>query len=269
MRRGRSGWVNGRLSWGRLDSPYLYGDYHASHVRLLRELYALHQAHNPAPGYYYPREDKSIDLAVLSGPRLWSWLDEATEAGLALVHARKRLGTVEGYGQATLCLDVTAGGEGPGALVIVPVLHPAGVAEPDRDAMPVCFLGAEGHGVVHVSRTQAGREPNPAEWQFRLARLTHPVPAPLQRMVLADQRLQVPAGQQDKFNTEFYPRLRHLAQVVSSDGSFTPPTISAPTLVLRAAYGDDHTARTASGRPATSWCTASSPKTPSRRRCSS
>ena len=238
VRAGRSGWVNGGLSWGRLDSPYYYGDYQASHVQLLRELYVLHRAHNPAPSYY-PREDKSIDLAALSGRRLWSWLDEAAEAGLQLVHARKRLGTVERYGHATLCLDVTAG-DSPGALVIVPILRLAEVEEPDGDAMPVLFFGAEGHGVVYVSRTQTAHEPNPAEWQFRLARLTHPAPFPLQRMVLGDQLLSVPAGQQARFSTEFYPRLRHLAQVVSSDGSFTPPTISAPTLVLRAAYGEDH-----------------------------
>jgi superfamily II DNA or RNA helicase len=238
VRPGRSGWVNGGLSWAKLDSPYHYGDYHASHVQLLRELYALYHAHNSTPSYY-SREDKSIDLAALSGRRLWSWLDEAAEAGLALVHARKRLGALTRYGHATLCLDVTAG-DSPGSLVIAPVLCLAEVDAPDGDAMPVLFLGADGHGVVHVSRAQMQREPNPAEWQFQLARLTHSASAPLQRMALADQRLPVPAGQQARFSTEFYPRLRHFAQMVSSDGSFTPPTISAPTLVLCAAYGEDH-----------------------------
>jgi len=59
-------------------------------------------------------------------------------------------------------------------------------------------------------------------------------------MVLEDQRLPVPAGQQARFRDEFYPRLRRLAAVTSSDGSFTPPAISGPTLVLRATYGDRH-----------------------------
>ncbi|MGH3568612.1 MAG: hypothetical protein ACRDRH_21810 [Pseudonocardia sp.] len=34
--------------------------------------------------------------------------------------------------------------------------------------------------------------------------------------------------------------MRSRAAVVSSDGSFTPPTISEPTLVLRASYGAGH-----------------------------
>jgi SWIM zinc finger len=75
VRPGRSGWVNGGLSWSRVDSPYYFGDYHASHVQLLRELYALHRSHSTTPNYY-ARDDKSIDLAVVSGRRLWSWLDE-------------------------------------------------------------------------------------------------------------------------------------------------------------------------------------------------
>ena len=238
VRPGRSGWVNGGLSWSRIDSPYYFGDYRASHVQLLRELYALHRSHSPTPNYYV-RDDRSIDLAVLSGRRLWSWLDEAAEAELQLLHAHQRLGTVQGYGNGTLCLDVTAG-DSPGTLVIAPVLRLAGLDEPDGDAMPVLFIGADGDGVVHVSRTRTQRESNPAEWQFRLARLADPAPAPLQRMALEDHRLPVPAGQQARFGAEFYPRLRRLAQVVSSDGSFTPPTISEPTLVLQAAYGDDH-----------------------------
>jgi superfamily II DNA or RNA helicase len=239
VRPGRSGWVSGGLSWGRLDSPYYFGDYRASHVRLLRELYALHRSHTGAPSYYTAREDKSIDLAVVSGPRLWSWLDEAAEVGLVLVHARKRFGVVQRCDHASLGLDVTAG-DSPGSLVIAPVLRLEGVEGPGGDALPVLFIGADGLGVVHVSRTVTRSQPNPAEWQFQLARLSDPAPFPLRQMALEDHRLTVPADQQARFGGEFYPRLRHLAQVVSSDGSFTPPTISEPTLILQAAYGDDH-----------------------------
>ena len=43
-----------------------------------------------------------------------------------------------------------------------------------------------------------------------------------------------------RFRDEFYPRLRHLAPVTSSDGAFTPPEISGPTLVMRTAQGAGH-----------------------------
>ena len=166
-------------------------------------------------------------------------LDEAAEIGLQLVHARKRLGPVERYVQAQLCLDVRAGAD-PGSLTIAPVLQIDGRSGDDHgDAIPVLFIGAQGHGAVLVSRTQAQRN-DPADWSLRLAKLATPAAPPLQRMVLEDQRLPVPAEQQARFRDEFYPRLRRLAAVTSSDGSFTPPAISGPTLVLRAAYGDRH-----------------------------
>ncbi|MGH3697523.1 MAG: SNF2-related protein [Pseudonocardiaceae bacterium] len=239
VRPGSTGWVGGGMSWGRLEQVYSFGDCRGSHVRLLRELYALHKARSDAPSYYYARDDKTIDLAAFGSRRLWSFLDEAADIGLEIVHARKRLGALERYGHAELCLDVTAGSE-PGSLVIAPVLRLDGPGQSTGDEMPVVFIGTDGHGVVHVSRTQVQSNPNPTEWSFRLAKLAHPVAPPLQRMVLEGQQLPVPEGQADRFRDDIYPRLRQLATVVSSDGAFTPPVISEPTLVLQASYGDRH-----------------------------
>ena len=50
----------------------------------------------------------------------------------------------------------------------------------------------------------------------------------------------VPAAEHDRFRDDYCPRLRRTATVVSADGSFTPPTISAPALVLHADYRDRH-----------------------------
>jgi superfamily II DNA or RNA helicase len=103
----------------------------------------------------------------------------------------------------------------------------------------VLFLGATGHGVVLVSRTQT-ETAEPADWNLRLAELAAPVPPPLQQMALENRSLPVPAGQSDRFRDEFYPKLRRLAPVGSSDASFTPPAVSGPTLVLQATYGERH-----------------------------
>ncbi|MGI9003763.1 MAG: SNF2-related protein [Pseudonocardia sp.] len=236
VRPGRSGWVGGGMSWSRLtSSPYNFSDCRASHVRLLQELYSLYRSRTDQSGYYSYREDKTIDLAAFESRQLWPILDEAATIGLQLVHARKRLGAVEKYGQGELCLDVTAG-EAPDSLVIAPVLRVDGN---DVAAVPVRFIGTEGHGVAYVSGAHARGE-DVADWHIRLARLATPVSPQLQRMALGSQRLHVPAGEQDRFRDEFYPRLRSRAAVVSSDGSFTPPAISEPTLVLQASYGAGH-----------------------------
>ena len=235
VRPGRTGWVAGGLTWHSVASPYPSVDCDVTHARVLRELYALH---NAGSGYHYGGYDRTIDLATV-GRGLWSVLDEAADVGLQVVHARKRFGAVDRYRRAELCLDVTAG-PAPDALEIAPALRLDGADDADADVLPVLFLGTEGHGVVHVSRAEAEADPEPGHWRFRLARLAAPPPQALRRLVVEDEGLSVAGDQRRRFLDEFYPRLRRLAPVASSDGSFTPPTAPAPTLVLRAAYGGNH-----------------------------
>ena len=42
VRPGRTGWVGDQMSWGRLGTSYYFSGCRASHLHLLRELYALH-----------------------------------------------------------------------------------------------------------------------------------------------------------------------------------------------------------------------------------
>jgi SNF2 family DNA or RNA helicase len=59
-------------------------------------------------------------------------------------------------------------------------------------------------------------------------------------MALGDEPLVIPADETARFAAEYYPRLRHIADVTSSDGSFTPPEIVGPRLVLLADYQAEH-----------------------------
>ena len=236
---GRNGWVYASLSWGKLSQAHHMSDYLAEHVWLLRELYAVYRSgregQDHSYGYYGPyADDKSIDLARFESRQLWTMLDEAASTGLALVHARKRLGPVQPYGSAEFCLDVTRAASS-GDLAIHPLVR---VEDGPIDAAPIRFIGSSGHGVIYADRAETGAEP--ASWQIRLARLVKPVPGELRELALHNRALVVPAAEHARFRDDYCPRLRHAATIVSSDGSFTPPEISAPTLVLRADYGDQH-----------------------------
>ena len=232
VRPGKNGgWVGGDLSWGRLEMLRYSGGYSDPQVRLLRELYVLYQACG-GRGYYYG-DDRSIEFSSVGSRQLWPLLDEAGAAGLRLVYPGKR-GVLAGYEDAEFCLDVTRGAAG--GLQIVPVIR----ADDGEPAVPVAFIGAEGHGAVCIDRAQAAAGGEPGSWRFRLVRLSQPVPSPLQRMTLAGESLEVPAAEEPRFQDRYYPRLRQVAAVVSSDGSFTPPAISGPDLVLRASYGSGH-----------------------------
>ena len=239
VQRGTSGgWVAGSLAWSKLDTLHFQDGYRAEAVQLLQELYAVCHSRTPrafnAYGGY--REEKYLDLSAFESGQLWSLLDRLQAADVPLVYGRK-LGTVPTYHYAELCLDVTR--VSPGSLAVTPVIR---VEEASTRLHPLAFIGSEGHGLAYVDPDEAGRSADYTSWRFGLARLARPVPATLQRMALAGQRLEIPADELPRFRDDYYPRLRQAASVISSDGVFTPPEISGPSLVLTVCYGAGHEA---------------------------
>ncbi|MBP2320398.1 hypothetical protein JOF56_000783 [Kibdelosporangium banguiense] len=237
VRPGRNGWASGGLSWTKLATSYHFHDYLASHVRLLQEMYAVYKSRDGRSGYYSYNEEKTIDLAAFGSRRLWPMLDEAEAAGLILVHGKKRLGRVEKYRSAEFVLDATRRDK-TGSLVVAPLIKVDGTPV---DAVPLQFIGKEeAHGVVYISRVEAEATTVPGDWHLKLARMVKSVPQQLRNMALAKRHLEIPATGQSRFRDDYYPRLRQMATVISSDESFAPPVISDPVLVLRASYGDGH-----------------------------
>ena len=239
MREGaRGGWVNGSLTWGGLDSWHVQsGEYRADHLALVRELYAVHRAREGRAAYHYSYgAEKALDLGGCDSMQLWSLLDEAARLGLKLVHARSGLGEVRHHQQGELLIDVTRQGD-QGSLVSA-ILQVDGK---DADGLePLLFIGSSGHGLVCAEHGDDDATDRPEPRRLRLVRLVKPAPAPLQRMVLDGEALTIPASQLGCFAEELCPALRNIATVVSSDGSFSPPQISPPALVLHASYGVDH-----------------------------
>ncbi|MGH3277017.1 MAG: SWIM zinc finger family protein, partial [Streptosporangiaceae bacterium] len=253
VRPGRNGgWVGGSLGWTKLDAPHLHVDHPAAQVGVLQELYAAYRSRRGGTHSWYSyADDRSIDLAAFESRQLWPLLDEARAVGLQLVYGHK-LGPVAPYREAELCLDATCGPAGD--LTLAPVVRFAGDAgtalearaavddDPGLGAIagPALFIGTQAHGVVYLPPEATRPGADPGGWRFGLARLTRTVSPQLQRMALAGGRLEIPAAQQARFRDDFYPRLRRMATVISSDASFTPPEISGPTLVLHADYLPGH-----------------------------
>ncbi len=235
------GWVAGNLAWTRLDYMLLRDEFPPAHVRLLHELFVLYRASTAQQGYYpsysyggYGGDQKYLDLSACESRQLWPVLDQAYEVGLPFVYRGKQ-GNLPLPGTAELTLDVTSDET---TLLIAPVIKTADGA----DAVPLRFIGGEGHGVIYADRALAGGQAGGHGQlaRFRLARLAHPVPAQLQHLALVDERLVVPESGQAAFLSKYYPRLRRMAAVTSSDGSFTAPEISEPALVVHAAYARNH-----------------------------
>ena len=237
VRPGKNGgWVAGDLTWSRVENLNLYGNYRADHMRLLSELYGIYRAQLSRSLLYTYGSDKSIDLGMFDSRQFWPLLDEAESIGVRLVHAG-RLGMVDRCDDAEFCLDLTRGANASDPLVITPSLRIDGTPV---DATVVGFIGRSGHGLVYVDGTQAMSAQALAACRFRLAKLAKPVPAQLQQMALGTKRVVVPVAEEARFADDYYLRLRQMITVTSSDGSFTPPEVSGPTLVLRADYVGGH-----------------------------
>jgi superfamily II DNA or RNA helicase len=233
---GKNGWVGGSLSWTTLSSLGHYGKYLASHLRVLQDLYSAYQQSDRQSSYYSYRDEKSIDLDKLTSRQLWPLLDEVKAAGIRLLQPKKRLGEVEPYRPAEVCLDITRGKKSQS----IAIRSLARIEGADAEAVPICFVGTEAHGLVYAELADVQAAADPGDWPLRLAKLEQPASAQLQRMVLQKQYQEIPGEAVPRFRAEYYPQLRHVAKVISSDGSFTPPEISDPRLVLRADYGKDH-----------------------------
>src|SRR5262249_41048358 len=124
VRPGKNGgWVNGGLSWIKLDSMNYAGEYPEHQVRLLRELYALYRASRSAGAYYgfSYGDERTIEMSAFESPRLWPLLDEAAAAGIRLVYPRK-LGQVGRICSAEMCMDATRPNPG-GAILLTPALR--------------------------------------------------------------------------------------------------------------------------------------------------
>jgi len=235
VQRKQNGWTYGYLSWTQLGSLHHDG-YNTAHIRVLQDLYALHRALETSNGGYYSYGDvKTIDFTRFRSRQLWPLLAEAEALGLRLTRSRKAGGDVP-HGSARISLDVSHGDK-PGSLAVSPAIEVDGTRV---DALPLLFIGDDGHGLIYVEDADAEAAAGHTEWPLRLAELTQDTAPALQQMVLSQQRLKVPASAASRFRDEFYPRLRHIAPVTSSDEAFTPPEISDPTLTLHATYGDDH-----------------------------
>jgi superfamily II DNA or RNA helicase len=238
MRPGaRGGWVNGSLDWGGLDSWTIRGGgFRDDHVALLNDLLRAYRLRGPYSSYMYGyRNERSIDLSTFESPQLWPLLDKAARLGLPLIHADASLGELPRPESGQLVLDVTrAGPDSFGIEVILridggPVVH----------LVPVRFIGSPAHGIVCAERADVDSGLDADRWRIRLVRLERPAVAQLERMLLDGERIAIPAPDLDRFASELCPGLRHIAPVVSSDGSFSPPTVSPPSLVLRAEHGPE------------------------------
>ncbi|MFG1784497.1 SNF2-related protein [Rhodococcus oryzae] len=231
-RPGRAGWVNANMNWSNLPTMH---EVDPRHRDLLSELHTVHQLGGRRRSGYGSAE-KDLDLTTITNRRLWALLDEAAGAGIELLYGTKELGALPHPGTAELSVDIDDTG---GDLVVTPTVR---TDDSDGPVVVLGFLGEDAHGVIYL-RPEDPQATSPAQWPFRIARLSGTATRAMQELAIAGASITVPAADADRFATTYYPRLSRAASVRSANGSFTAPTIVGPTLLLDVAYQAGHRAR--------------------------
>ena len=225
--QGKQGdWVRAGASWRELEDGYpRYGRPVADAVQ--REaLLELHAAYLSRGRNRYVAGERPVHLDDV-GPGVWRLLPQLVAAGVRLMPAADPDGPVVLGGVAVASADLRRP-RGTGPAVLEPVVTVAGVALP---AGAADMVGSPVHGVVveaapGVPRALLGRG------GLLLAPL-EPVASPqLSALLHEGRKVEIPVADLPRFLREYYPGLRQVVPLSSSDGSVELPEVGEPTLAL-------------------------------------
>jgi len=264
--RGATGaWVRGGASWRELETGFSsYGRPvpDPRQRQALLELYGLHQSR--VRNRYASTGEPAVHLDD-AGPSVWQLLPRLLQSGVRLI-------TADGAGDVVLselpaAASVDLRRETPaGDATLEAVLALGGATVP---AGAVTVVGSPAHGlvvrvppgprrlaVVPPGRRRPGGQGRDqqevpvlpeglvpdglAGGGLLLVPLDAPAGPELSIMLHEGHRLDIPAADLDRFLREYYPGLRRVLAVTSSDGTVVLPQLSPPHLQLRMVHGEGH-----------------------------
>ena len=233
-------WIRGDVSWNTLSYLNYRRECNEAHVEWMQEFLASHTAQ---ANRQHAGTAPWLGLNTYAGKNLWSLLAEARKIGLALVHGKGDEPVRLAEEPAAVGLNLTRLGAEEadgGGLALAPTITVEGTVV---DPASVGTIGRPAHGIFLTS--DAGALPGvPAgDSGITLAPLEGGLSEELLTFVTGGTTLHIPARDEGRFLTGFYPKLKQTARVTASDDSVELPTLAVPTLSLLANYGADHRVR--------------------------
>ncbi|HET7399145.1 MAG TPA: DEAD/DEAH box helicase [Intrasporangium sp.] len=237
MTKGKNGgWIRTGVSWRDLDYGYRAARVGPRQQEALLALVATARAR--ARGGYYALEQQLAAHDV--GAALWRLLRESEEAGIPLVSGAKGETPVLLHEEpAAVVLDVRRTGPRGDATVTPRVRMPGAEAGVDREPD-----GSDGADQEPRLGGLVGTPPHGAFVQTAdalvLARFDPPLDESIGTLVTRADVVTVPGAELPRFFSRYYPMLRQLADVESSDGSVTFPEVRPPRLALAVRFEPGH-----------------------------
>lgn len=232
-------WIRGDVSWNTLSYLNYRRECNEAHVEWMLEFLASHTA---VANRQHAGTAPWLGLNTYAGRNLWSLLAEARKIGVALVHGRGDEPVRLADQPAAVGLNLTrfGAGEADGGLALAPTITVEGT---EIDPASVGTIGRPAHGIFLTSDDGALPGVAPGESAITLAPLESGLSEELLTFVTGGTTLHIPARDEGRFLTGFYPKLKQSARVTASDDSVELPTLAVPTLSLLANYGADHRVR--------------------------
>ncbi|GAA1275362.1 DEAD/DEAH box helicase [Arthrobacter pascens] len=232
-------WIRGDVSWNTLSYLSFKRECNEAHVEWMQSFLA---AHTSAANRVHSSAALWLGMNTFAGKNLWSLLDEAKKIGVALVHSRGQEPVRVAEAPAAVGLNLSRHGSttsDDGGLELAPTITVEGT---EVDPASVGTLGRPAHGIFVTSGGDA--LPGVAgDSVITLAPLESGLSEELLTFVTAGSTLHIPARDESRFLTGFYPKLKQTARVTASDESVELPALAVPTLSLLANYGADHRVR--------------------------
>jgi superfamily II DNA or RNA helicase len=236
-------WIRGDVSWNTLSYLNFRRECNESHVEWMQEFLAAHSA---SASRMHNSSGLWLGLNTYSGKNLWSLLADARKIGLALVHSRGTEPVRLAESPAAVGLNLGRYGAAAdrdgtdGGLELAPTVTVEGV---EVDPASIGTIGRPAHGIfVTTGEAALPGVPDP-DAIITLAPLESGLSEELLSFVTAGSTLHIPAKDESRFLTGFYPKLKQTARVTARDESVELPTLAVPTLSLLANYGADHRVR--------------------------
>ena len=244
-------WIRGDVSWNTLSYLSYRRECNEAHVEWMQEFLAAHTAQ---ANRQHAGTGLWLGLNTYAGKNLWSLLAQAGKIGLALVHSRGPEPVRLVQQPAAVGLNLTRFGAAPvpdegngaaaggddGGLSLAPSITVEGEVV---DPASVGTIGRPAHGIFLTSGADALPGVAPTDSFITLAPLESGLSEELLTFVTAGTTLHIPARDESRFLTGFYPKLKQSARVTASDQSVVLPQLAVPTLSLLANYGADHRVR--------------------------
>ena len=217
IRNARGAWVKNNLAWTNLAYQTYGLKLDPEQHRWFSQFPALHRSNGVS---YFGQNDSWLYLDDFANPLLWQLLSEARRLGVEFVGTKKDV-TVHVGSEAILALDVRSAAQEHGPLQLLPSL------EIDGQSYPLDTAGIIGSHGLYV-RAASG--------MILLAPSPRTLTEQDRTLLAGNAPVTIPESDTGLFLEKFYPKLRQVLPVTSSDESVQFPEVEPPVLVLTAAF---------------------------------